>query len=58
MVPSLKDTPIHGHLFFHMVPQLPTRSALLTSRLLESDAVSGIIKESRFIKVRFKEIAF
>jgi hypothetical protein len=35
MVPSLNDIQIHGCLVFHVVPELPNRSALLSSRLLE-----------------------
>jgi len=35
MAPSLNDIQIHGCLVFHVVPELPKRSALLLSQLLE-----------------------
>jgi len=59
MAPSLNVIQIHECLVFHVVPELPNRSALLPSRLLEkSDAVNGMSKERQFLKVWLRQIAF
>jgi len=57
MAPSLNFIQIHGCLVFHVVPELPNRSALLSSWLLEkSDAVNDM--ERHFLKVWLRQIAF
>jgi len=50
MAPSMNDIRMHGCLVFHVVPESPTRRALVCHNCLKSNDIKDMSKERRFLK--------